>query len=185
MLKRPQDGGPIQDGYLLNSSWSVNPGDYSVLALAGLDTVRRANQLQAKWLVLPEQSVQIAARDTYEFDASVVPGSILHTILFAELASPSGAVTVGGNALLRITDACTGLRIIDDFAFSRFGSPYYGGSSQRGILPGWILPSPYMVIEPGRLFIEIANQSASAINARLVLQFAEPCDMSSYAMVAQ
>lgn len=184
MLKRPQDGGPIQDGFLMNPAWSLNPGRTQVLALGQLDTLRRANQLQPYWISLPVDGAAIQARDTYEYEAVVVPGSVLWGLLLSEVDA-SGTVTANSDALLRLTDACSGLEILNDFVYSRNFSNYYAGAATRGFLSPWLLPSPYMFVSPGRLFVEIANQSANAVNARLLLFFAQPCDMTGFVEVTR
>jgi hypothetical protein len=186
MLKTPQDGGPIQDGFLLNPAWTPNPYDAQVLALGQLDTVRRANLYQSKWLVLPEQGAAIDAYDTYEFDAAVVPGSILWGWQLSQIDA-SGTVLSSTDALLRLTDACTGYRLLDDFVSCGALSAYYSTATQseRGRIVPWLLADPYMFVSPGRLFVEVSNMSAAAINARLILFFAEPCDMSNVSVVTR
>lgn len=172
-MLRPQiDGGPVQDGFMYNTY--LKPNLYEFLAADQMDTLRRATSYRPKMVNLPDDFGRpIAAYDTFQYEASINPGSWIWGIALAEFSS-TGVLLATGNLSIRLTDACTGIPLFSDFMLSGGLSPYDPAEDPRGAQYPLVLPHPILVLEPGRILVEIANQGTSASYGQALLLIAEP-----------
>jgi hypothetical protein len=168
----------IIDGFILNPAIYYLPYFYTAMALAQMETLRRANLYRARWYVAPADIQQtIAAYDTNEMQIVVTPGSWLWGLSYNEY-DDAYAITAGNNSLIQITDSCTGVPLFHEYASGRGNTGYRNVTDYRaGVMPT-LLTEPRCVVEPGLVNVEVANRSNAAIRAQLVLFFAEPCVVS-------
>jgi len=128
-------------------------------------------------VVLPDaQDLLIDAYETYEYQAEVNPGSYLWALQYTEYEGETYIQIAPANGLVRVTDACTGISLINDFAFgATFDAQSTSPANTRGKLLQFPLTVPRMIPTPGQVNVEIANQSTASLRCQLLLYFAEPC----------
>ena len=176
------DDTPLMDGFVYNTAIRYTAMNYYPIALAQLETLRRANLLRPRWFVLPDdQDTPIAAYQTMEYQVSVSPGSYLWAINAVTYDSSYDPIT-SDNILLQVTDSCTGVALFSDFATTRGMSTQPNAPvNPLGYPIPQLLAAPRLILEPGLVTVEIANRSAASIITQVVLFFAEPCLMTGEA----
>jgi hypothetical protein len=165
----------VVDGFSYNTNLLYLPNRYWPNALAQLDILRRANNLRARWFVIPDDIDQpIQAYDTLYFQIQVEPGSYFFGYQFATIKAldPSGSPvgTTESDILLQAVDSCPGIPLFQDFAN---GGGCHSNFSAR-CLP-ILLTQPRLVLEPGLVNIQVSNRTANTIYCQWLLHFAEPC----------
>lgn len=167
----------IQDGFALNAGIRMQPYRYVDACIAQLNVLRRANLYRCRIIVLPDaQDLIIPAYETFEYQMEVNPGAYLWALQYTEYEGESYVQIAPANGLIRVTDACTGISLINDFAFgAAFDSHSTSPANTRGKLLQFPLTVPRMIPTPGQVNVEIANQDTSSLRCQLLLYFAEPC----------
>ena len=168
----------ILDGFSYNDQLIYQPNRYWPLALAELDTLRRAANLRPReWCVPDNFNQPIAGFDTFYYQISINGGSYLWGYNFVTLSAiaPGGApaVTTATDMLIQLTDSCTEVPIFQDFASG-------GGCSTSGNARCFpiLLTKPRLILDPGLINVEIANRTPNAIVCQLRLRFAENCKIA-------
>ena len=162
------------DGFMYNSCLLYLPNRFMPAALTQLETLRRAQNFRARWFCIPDaQAEPIAAYDTFQYQVNIAPGSYLWGMMFNNLTAPN----INSDLLISVVDACTGIPLFNDFVNATIASPGAAGApptlTSRN-LPV-LLTQPRLVLEPGLVDVEIANQTNGSRTCQLVLMFAEPC----------
>lgn len=152
---------PILDGFTRNMNLRAVCHSYPWLALERLEAVRRCTQYRPRWYSVPDDTngQVIAARGSYEYQISVVPGSWLYGFSYTV---PEGGYSV------QITEDCSGITL-----FSEWILPNGYTQSQ---FAGIILLQPTVILEPG-ISVEIASLNSTpsrATSLQMLLLFAEP-----------
>ncbi len=172
------DHSPLMDGFLYNVQVRYTAQIYAPLALSQLEVLRRANLLRPRWFAIPDDiGTPIPAYDTYEDQVSVTPGSYLWAVTLVQYDEDFEPVAPG-NVLIQITDACTNIPLFSDFASGGCISSQPDAPNGQGTLVPMPLPTPRLILAPGLVNVEVANNSGEALTAQLVLYFAEPCLMT-------
>lgn len=172
------DHSPLMDGFLYVTQVRYTAGIYAPLALSQLEVLRRANLLRPRWYVVPDDiNTPVLPYDTTEYQVSLTPGSYLWAVTLVQYNSDFEPVAPG-NILIQVTDACTNIPLFSDFASGGGISVQPTAPSGTGSLVPMPLPSPRLILAPGLVNVEVANNSGTAITAQLVLYFAEPCLMT-------
>ncbi len=152
---------PIIDGFLYNTNYRMLYGYYPTAALQAIDSIRRANNYQPRYFVVPEDlNAQVPAFGVHEYQVSCKSGSIVWGYSFF---SSSGLFS------FNIFDANTGRLGSDNIIGSGTSTALYEGPI--------IFPSPYVVPDPGLLAVEIGSLSSIAstpTTLQLVLFAIEP-----------
>lgn len=157
----------IVDGFTLNTGLLYLPNRFFPNALAQLDILRRANNLRPRWFTVPQESDQpIQPYDTLQYQIDLNPGSYVWALNFTELGRDSGSYDLS----VQITDSCTEITFFSDFK----NANGLHSNNAVGLFPV-LCTQPRIILEPGRLNVEIANQGGSARTCQLLIHAAEPC----------
>lgn len=167
----------VLDGFSLNLNIRYLPYHYYAACLTQSEVLRRANLYRARWIVLPDDfNTPIPAYDTFEGQVKVVPGAYLWGFQLNQF-NAAFALVAAADAIIQVTDACTGIPLFSDYAggsgFSTF-SAAPGTDAHGGVAPH-LLTQPRLIMEPGLLNVEIANRAVTALRCQLLLCFSEPC----------
>ena len=167
----------VCDGFSYNANNLYLAGRYWPDALAQLDVLRRANNFRARWWVVPDpQNNPVIAADTLYYQLEVSAGSYLWGYNFASLSavdSTSGAPaeTTATDLSIQAVDSCSGVPLFMDFA--------NGGGCRTSCSSGFqpiLLTQPRLILEPGLVNIQIANNTTTKnITCQWLLLFAERC----------
>ncbi len=151
----------IVDGFVYNTNYRLLCGYYPTAALQSMESIRRANNYQPRFFVVPEDvNAQVPAYGVHEYQISCKPGSIAWGYSFY---STSGLFS------FNIFDANTG----------RLGSDnIIGSGTSTSLYEGPIMfTCPYVVPDPGLLSVELGSLSSAAstpTTLQLVLFTIEP-----------
>lgn len=169
-----EDGlGDLFDGFTLSTSLALLSTSYRAHAQAQMEVLRRARGYRFAAWSAPSMAEPTAAATTpaktvpaysqIEEQWSIPAGSYLWGWAFSVL---SGAE---GNFYIQITDACTETALFADYVNGAIFTP--GASPVRG--PS-LLSSPRLISDPGKVNVEIYNNTSIDINAQFVGYFAIP-----------
>lgn len=165
----------VCDGFSYNASLLWLPYRFFPNALAQLDILRRAANLKARWVVVPDdQSQPIQPYDTFFYQFQLAAGTAFFGQSFAAISAvgPTGepVAAVATDLLLQLTDNCTGQPLWQDYAQA-------GGNSTNGNARCYpnLLTEPRIIIGSGTIQAAITNRSPNTITCQWLLQFAEPC----------
>ena len=162
----------IVDGFSYNTMLQELPLRWEPMALAQMETLRRAVNYRARWYVVPDDLEPIAAFDTIYYQVRTAGGAYLWGYRFANL-TPDGAPT---DLLIQATDSCTGIPLFQDFVSGGEAAVNSEGAADFGArVNPIILTQPRLILEPGLVNVEIANKSAASATCQLLLMFSEPC----------
>lgn len=166
----------VLDGFSLNLNIRYLPYHYHAACLGQSEVLRRANLYRARWVVMPDDAgTPIPAYDTFEAQIKIQPGAYLWGFQLTEFSA--GFVPVAAtDAIIQVTDACTGIPLFSDYAAGSGFTPFsaVAADAHGGIAPH-LLTQPRLVMEPGLLNVEIANRAVTAMRCQLLLCFSEPC----------
>lgn len=167
----------VLDGFSLNLNIRYLPYHYTAACLSQSEVLRRANLYRARWVAMPDDlNTPIPAYDTFEGQIKVVPGAYLWGFQCNQF-NAAFALVAAADAIVQVTDACTGIPLFSDYAagsgFSNFSAA--AGTDARGGIAPHLLTQPRLIMEPGLLNVEIANRATTALRCQLLLFFAEPC----------
>lgn len=166
----------VLDGFALNLNIRYLPYHYYAACLSQSDVLRRANLYRSRWIVMPDDAnTPIAAYDTFEGQVQVMTGAYLWGFQLNQFDA-AFALVAATDAIIQVTDACTGVPLFSDYAsgagFSSFSAVV--GDAHGGVAPH-LLTQPRLIMAPGLLNVEIANRAVTAMRCQLLLCFAEPC----------
>lgn len=170
------------DAFVYNPAIRYRPYEYMGLALAGMDVLRRANTYRPKLYCVPDDFNQpIQAYETVEHQVRVTPNSYVWGLQCNQYSladgGPGWAVIAGANVWIQITDSCNGLVYFSDFARGTAMQTLKGTpTDQRWQHHPHLLTQPRLVLEPGLLAVELANDSAANLRCQLIIFTAEPCE---------
>ncbi len=163
----------IFDGFTMSLSLPLLSTSYRVHAQAQMEVLRRARGYRwAAWSApsMAEPTVgsvtpakTVPAYSQIEEQWSIPAGSYLWGWSFAVL---SGAA---GNFYINLTDACTETALFSDYVNGAIFTP--GAAPVRG--PS-MLASPRLISDPGKVNVEVYNNSSVDISAQFVGYFAIP-----------
>jgi hypothetical protein len=166
----------VLDGFSLNLNIRYLPYHYAAACLGQSGVLRRANLYRARWIVQPDDlNTPIAAYDTFEGQVQVMPGSYLWGFQVTQYDA-AFALVAATDAIVQVTDACTGVPLFSDYASGSGFSPFSAmvGDFHGGVAPH-LLTQPRLIMEPGLINVEIANRAVTAMRCQLLLCFSEPC----------
>lgn len=163
----------------LDSLPAYNPNPLSEQMLDSLRKIQESGSyyFQANGVPDPDHMV-VAAFDSFEDEISVPPGSIL-TMVTAYSATSAQGIDDGFKAQIYDKGSKTTLfaatfgknqAIFDNIGLDIYGNPYMGPH---------ILASPFVVLWPGQVNIEIRNMASVANTIQLALFFAIPVTQKS------
>lgn len=167
----------VLDGFALNPNIRYLPYHYSAACLTQSEVLRRANLYRARWVVQPDDmNTPIPAYDTFEGQVKVQPGAYLWGFQLCQFSAAFVAV-VAADAIIQVTDACTGIPLFSDYTAGSGFSPFSAAVAPdaRGGIAPHLLTQPRLIMEPGLLNVEIANRAVTTMRCQLLLCFAEPC----------
>lgn len=181
----------VVDGFF--EDFRLRPQCLSYLPLAlshNMLPVRMAfGDRRPRYVMVPtSQGIQIPTTGFYEEQLSVLPGSILWGLSVACPAiGEEEDVSQLTNYSLRITDLQTGFEIFSEFSsllpLNPAGDDPNNGTQAEGA--PFILPDPFIVVDPGLLMVEIGARDAvefeTVASFQIILFFSEPiqtCDIS-------
>ena len=171
------------DAFIYNPAVRPRPYWYFPLALAGMDVLRRANTYRPKFYCLPDDFNQpIPAYGTVEYQVRVTPNSYVWGLLanqysLAEGQAPGWVVIQAANLFVQITDSCNGLTYFSDFVRGTAAQTLQNvATDQRNAMHPHLLTVPRLVLEPGLLAVELANDSGVALRCQVIIFTAEPCE---------
>lgn len=136
------------------------------LVLEQYEDLRRSGGMRNRtWLVPKDSNILIPARDSYEYQVPLVPGSAIWGYCFiADTADPE--ITPPGTLSFNIRDGCN-----DQPLFSEVVTRLYGGAPPY---PTQLLSKLLILGRPGLLNVEICNTYATAMLGQLALYGGEP-----------
>ena len=169
---------PPIDAFIYNPSIRYRPYEYMGLALAGMDVLRRANTYRPRFYTVPDDFNQpIPAYETTEHQVRVTPNSYVWGLLLNQYSLSDWSVIAAANAWVQITDSCNGLTFFSDFPRGTLGQTLQNvATDQRNQRHPHLLTQPRLVLEPGLLAVEIANDSSVDLRCQLIIFTAEPCE---------
>lgn len=169
----------IVDGFSYNTTLEELPLRWEPMALAQLETLRRAANYRAHWYVVPDDVAhQIDPFDTFYYQVRAAGGSYLWGYRFAVMPVPNQeqAPPSPGNLLIQVTDSCTGIPLFQDFINAAGAAVNSRNAADFGArVNPIILTQPRLVLEPGLINVEIANRTGNSLLCQLILMLAEPC----------
>jgi hypothetical protein len=176
----------IVDGFSYNTTLEELPLRWPPMALAQMETLRRAANYRPHWYVAPDDLEPIAAYDTFYYQVRTVGGAYLWGYRFSVVAPSAPTLRRDHfgvtpppeptDALIQVTDSCSGIPLFQDYisgggaAVNQLNTPDFGARVNPVLLS-----QPRLVLEDGLVNVEIANKSAAALTCQLLLMFAEPC----------
>lgn len=163
-----QEAKPIVDGFTYSLSRIPSASSYYQMAVAQLDTLRRANGYHMRVYNVPDAlDTPIPAYGTLEYQVRTQPGAYLWAFSFC--------VTGGGSVddlVFQATDACTESRLFSDYVLASSMAETASGIGLNR--PPCLLSQPYLMGAPGLINVEISNRASSSRTCQLLLHFAEP-----------
>jgi hypothetical protein len=168
----------ILDGFSYNPNLLYLPNRFWPNALAQLDPLRRAKNYRPRWIVVPETGEAIDAYDTLFFQFQIPEGCWLWGYNF----NSAGADPVNlppANFNLKLTDACTGVSLFQDYANGAGCAAGQGSGSvvSKSKCVPVLLSQPRPIVGSGKIDAAIENSSTVAATCQWLLHFAEPCAM--------
>ena len=159
---------PVIDGFLYKTSLRCNLTFLS-LALAEFEALRRAGAYRSKSWLVPQDStaIPIPARNSYELQVPVVPGSAIWGYTFTGV-NVAGADDPAddGTFSFQVTDSCNNVKLFSEFVTKPSSDPTYRQQ---------LLSRLHICAEPGLLHVEIASTFATdQTGAQLILYGGEP-----------
>lgn len=166
----------VIDGFTLNPAVRPVPYNYAAACLGQMEVLRRANLYRARVYVCPDDAGwPIAAYDTFEIQIQMLPDSYLWGVQYTEFAAGTYTQVAGGNGLVQITDACTGLELYSEYASGNGITFFKAVPDLRGDALPHLLTQPRLIQKPGLVNIEISNRDSAALRCQLLVMVAEPC----------
>jgi len=167
----------IVDGFSYNTTLEELPLRWEPMALAQLETLRRAANYRAHWYVVPDDVAhQIDPFDTFYYQVRAAGGSYLWGYRFAAMPIGRQEPPVPSNLLIQVTDSCTGIPLFQDYINAGGAAVNSQGAADFGArVNPIILTQPRLILEPGLINVEISNRTANAALCQLILMLAEPC----------
>lgn len=176
----------VVDGFF--EDFRLRPQCLSYLPLAlshNMLPVRMAfGDRRPRYVTVPTSlQVQIPVTSFYEEQISVLPGSILWGLsVICKDEDPSQLQ----NYSIRITDLQTGIEIFSEFTNVEMLNPagIDAGNGTRAEGAPFILPEPYIILDPGLLMVEIGTLNNATFlttePVQILMFFSEPiqtCEM--------
>jgi hypothetical protein len=174
MSKHPKAADyPITDGFLYNTLLRPNL-DYLPLVLSELEALRRSGAYRTHWLCIPQDSftTPIPADDSYEYQCSVLPGSIYWGWTFVSAGGEKDEFSI------QITDGCSDVPLWSEtVSTAAVVSPTSNTGGQ--LAPGQgkqnIFCKPIVIGKPGIVNVQICSLHGSAVNQQqLIIYGAQP-----------
>lgn len=157
---------PVSDGFLLNTHLRCNLR-FRSMVLAEFEALRRAGSYRSKYWVVPRDSnIAIPARNSFEYQENVVPGSALWGFLWTQSGN-------AGPFSFQVREACTKVPLFSEVVRAdNFSASISGDEPAPVAYPfGRLLIVP----TPGLISIEICSQQTTdATGVQLVLCGGEP-----------
>lgn len=151
------------DGFTLDTRVRIMPMLAPALCLGQIDTLRRARNYRPRWFSTPHNSDSgmptLGARASYEEQIQLEPGSWWW------------GWKVNNPAVLafQVTEEETGRKFCVDLQ-----TPSYLTQAPNTWFCPNLLASPWLILSPGLLNLEVHSTSNSQQTVQLVLMFAEP-----------
>lgn len=166
---------PLVDGFLQNPYLRMWPERYNALALAQLETLRRANSYRMRQYDAPQdKQAVIQPYDTWEGQIRCAVESWWWGTSFVAFSSEEGdlgaSVDPNHNFLIRIRENCNNVGAMSDFVYAKTYSIF-------GSLFVPVLNSSPRPLPEGLLNVEIHNPTATARKCQLVFWIAEKCQI--------
>ena len=164
----------IVDGWILNTAIRYLPFRATPMLLGQMEPLRRAYNYRVRnWVVPDDLATTIPARGQLNRQIRVAPDSYLWAASLWQFISEGPFLFIPiapADLSIQITDETTGCQLSSEFISGRV---FAEGTGQ--IIPP-LMMQPRLIAAPGLLSVQLANTSASAVTAQLVLYFLEPCD---------
>lgn len=156
------DSYPVTDGYNLSTKFRCALR-YRDLAVQQYEELRRSGAYRSKtWLAPKDSSVLIPARDSFEYQIYLLPGSAIWGYSFI---AATGGQLGAGTLSFNVRDGCDDLALFSEVStFQIQSNPY----PQNYLAKLWIIG------KPGILNVEICNTYGTAETAQLALYGGEP-----------
>jgi len=154
----------VVDGFSYSLNYRMLCGYYQTIMLEQIDALRRTNNYQPKYYVVPDSATTvIPAFGSYEYQVQMAPGTIFWAFSFT---NPNGLYS------FNIFDECSGMLASDGIRGSGTSPALWEGQC--------ILPTPYYVTGKGLLSVEIGSLDvvdSVAGTLQLVLICMEPVEV--------
>jgi hypothetical protein len=168
----------IVDGWILNPTLRYLPYRPTAMLLGQLEPLRRAHNYRDRiWVTPDDLTISIPARGQFNREIRVPANSYLWAAQCHQFITEGEFAFIPvapDNLSLQITDQASGVDIASEFTSARMFWPPVAPPKETST-PA-LLTQPRLFVDPGLLKVSIANTSASAVLAQLLLYFLEPCD---------
>ncbi len=156
------------DGFLYSASQTYLPTSYRAAALVSMEVLRKARGFRTRWFLSPVDLEQpVPAYSQVEYQIGVEAGSYIWGLAFsapfAEVPNASGFIRI------QITDSCTEVALLSDYAKGSMFEPVTGAAQRNPFLM-----TPKLISAPGYLDVEFYNSAAVDIRCQLAILVAEP-----------
>lgn len=159
-----QDAYPVIDGFVFASQQRCGLRFRDVV-LEQFEALRRAGGFRSKtWLAPKDSSFQIPARDSFEYQLFLKPGSVIWGYTFVAVTGQQQAETPGTMSF-NVRDGCDDIPLFSEVVTRQ---------NQTTPYPQQYLSKLLIVGRPGLLNVEICNTFAAANTGQLVLWGGEP-----------
>jgi hypothetical protein len=172
MIKAPPRAEyPVIDGFFDKASYRCN---LTFLALASreFEALRRAGGYRQKhWCTPKDSTTPIPARDSYEYQVEMKPGSAIWGYTFTGFNSLNDETDVLQIMSFQVRDACDDVPLLSEFGTQQ----EFGGNNLSDIYLQQPLAKLMIVGPPGLLTVEIASTYSTAqTGVQLILWGGEP-----------
>lgn len=154
------DSYPVTDGFVFSTKLRCDL-QFRNLAIQQYEAMRRASALRNKtWLSPKDSTVLIPAFDSFEYQISMVPGSVIWGYAF--IAATESA---GGSLAFNVRDSCDDTPLFSEVTTRQ---------NQTTPYPQQYLSKLLVVGPPGLINVEICNTYSTPMTAQLAIYGGEP-----------
>jgi hypothetical protein len=164
---------PVIDGFILDTDQRCDL-QFKALAVEQYHDLRRSKAFRSKAWCIPNDvtAFPIPARDSYEYQVYMKPGSAIWGYSFTGDSTAGGGISAPvGIDSFQVRETCTDVPLFSEFVTKRPEQPNFFGQA-------WaqqeFLSSLLIVPAPGLLHVEIATTCATPRQIQLILWGGEP-----------
>ncbi len=172
MIKRPPEAEyPVIDGFFDKASLRCNLTFLS-LAVREFEALRRAGAYRQKhWCTPKDSTTQIPARDSYEYQVEIKPGSAIWGYTFTGFSEVDEETGVIQAMSFQLRDACDDVPLLSEFATQQ----EFSGTNLTVVRLQQPLSKLLIIGPPGLVTVEIASTFATPqTGVQLILWGGEP-----------
>ena len=162
----------VVDGFTMDSKLLPVWMHYRTAAVAQMDTLRRTQGFQVRWMVIPQEGTSLLeAWGEIEFESRINPGS---WIWGYSLVARTAGVDDPPDVSIELQDEGSGQKFMANYVRGDAWALDNRAADDRGRMPA-VMPAPFCVTSPGRIASKMANNTGNDISVQLILSAAELC----------